>query len=227
MANRIVRSTILTATVVGLTILGPLGCASKRPVDDVWASGRAAYDRGDYQLALQEFSEVAERLPFSGEAQYDVGRANLGLGRLREASEHLWIAYDMDPTREERVEAVAQALEKSGERQQLFKFLNAQCQQPGKVSDYLRLGRYAAQAGDADQAEQAFLTAARLDMGKTVPPQLALADFYGGVGDKLGELTRLRMALYLAPADAAIAERIRALGEVPGPSFALTPAEAR
>ena len=38
---------------------------------------------------------------------------------------------------------------------------------------------------------------------------------------------RLRMALYLAPTNSGIQDRIRTLGQIPGPTFAVQPLEAR
>ena len=89
----------------------------------------------------------------------------------------------------------------------------------------LRLGQFASRVGHADEALTALKTAARLDAGKSVEPQLALASFYGSVNDKPNEIRRLRMASWIAPANIQAAARLRALGEIPGPSQAIQPEE--
>jgi hypothetical protein len=81
--------------------------------------------------------------------------------------------------------------------------------------------------GDADGAEHALLTAAKIDGGKTAAPQIALADFYRSIGDKKAEIVRLRNALYLDPKNPEIPKRLRELGEIPGPSLAMPPEESR
>ena len=79
--------------------------------------------------------------------------------------------------------------------------------------------------GNADEAQQALLTAAKLDAGKTINPQRALADFYGSVGDRERQVRRLRMAYHIEPANAELLREIRRVGEIPGPSFGIPPEE--
>ena len=57
-----------------------------------------------------------------------------------------------------------------------------------------------------------------------VEPRLALED--EEAGDRENARRRRRMARFLAPQNAAINERIRALGETPGLTFAIQPEEA-
>ena len=69
------------------------------------------------------------------------------------------------------------------------------------------------------------MTAARLDGGQTVEPQIALADFYLAAGDEEKAIRRLRMALGIDAENEIAIDKLRSLGEIPGPSFALTPEE--
>ena len=65
-----------------------------------------------------------------------------------------------------------------------------------------------------------------------VPPQStgekldALARFYESIGAKDEALLRYRMAMWLDRENPEIQERIRALGEIPGPTLAIIPEEA-
>jgi cytochrome c-type biogenesis protein CcmH/NrfG len=107
----------------------------------------------------------------------------------------------------------------------LHKFLRGLAQDRGGVSDWVRLGRFTARMGDADGAEAALTTAATMDRGQTIEPQLALANLYRSIGATEREKERLRMALYLDPKNEAVMQRLRELGEIPGPSLVLQPTE--
>ena len=86
------------------------------------------------------------------------------------------------------------------------------------------LGRYAQKIGKADEAERAFLGAAEIDRGQSAAPQKALAGFYRSIGDNDAEVRRLRMMLWFDSQDAEVNARLRELGQIPGPTFALPPA---
>jgi Flp pilus assembly protein TadD len=92
-------------------------------------------------------------------------------------------------------------------------------------SDYIRLAKYCQKAGDTDGAQEAYLQAARLDGGRTVSPQLALADFYTSINDEEAAQKRIRMAYFIDPRSKAVNERMLAHGLTPAPELALTPAE--
>jgi tetratricopeptide (TPR) repeat protein len=77
--------------------------------------------------------------------------------------------------------------------------------------------------GDADSAQTAFETAIVLDEGKTVEPYLQSAEFAENLGDMDQALRRLRQAYGINPKDPRVSQRLRELGEVPGPTIALPP----
>src|SRR5690606_29227347 len=107
---------------------------------------------------------------------------------------------------------LARAYFETGRTDDLYRFLRGLTEARARVEDYIRLGEYAARLGDPDGAEHALLTAAKIDKGQTVAPQLALARFYRTIGDNANALKRYRMAYYLDPKDEAIARAIRELG---------------
>jgi tetratricopeptide (TPR) repeat protein len=202
------------------------GCASQRPLVEVRDDADKSFARGEYDRALSSYVEYVGRRPGDAEMQHRLAETLLVLKQPAQAVEHAWRAFDLDPSRDEHIETLAQAMAEAGQSADLYSFLRDQTQSRGRVTDYLRLGRYSAAGGDADSAELAFKTAAELDKGRTLAPQLALADFYRRIGDKPGEVSRLRMALYLDPGSPDINARLRELGEIPGPSFAIKPSEA-
>lgn len=216
------------AAVVGVigAALTLAACSSTRPLEKVMESGDKAYAVGDYARARADYAEYIDRKPGYPPARHKLGLAQLKTGETRAGVESLTIAFDQRPDNDEYADGLAEGLYQDDQRARLMQFLHDRTQQPGRVSDYVRLGRYAAMIGDSDQAQQALLTAARLDGGKNIEPQLALADFYKNIGDKQNAVRRLRMALYLDPENADVHARLRELGQVPGPSFVLVPEEA-
>jgi tetratricopeptide (TPR) repeat protein len=91
------------------------------------------------------------------------------------------------------------------------------------VRAWLRFARFAARLGDADSAQTAFETAIVLDDGKTVEPYLQAAKFAEDLGDLDQALRRLRQAYEIDPGDPRVTQRLRELGEVPGPTIGLPP----
>ncbi|MDX9912802.1 MAG: tetratricopeptide repeat protein [Phycisphaerales bacterium] len=220
------RSLALLALAVGTA--GMVGCStSQRNIWKVRSDAEHAYEFGRYETAEADWAEYVDRRPQDADGHYYYGLALLANGKPAPAREQLVIANDMRPDHEDTIEALASAIRATGNTDDLFRFLRRMIEERGIASDYDRLGRYLASVGNPDEAETAFLTAAQLDGGKTVAPQLALANFYRSIGDVQNEKLRLRMALALEPQNEDVQARLRGLGEVPGPSLALTPTEAQ
>lgn len=203
------------------------GCASTRSLEFVEKSGDKAFESGNYALAQKEYKEYVDRRPGKARVQHSLGMTYVALNQPQAAVQCLSVAHDLEPANVAYTDDLAEAMYLTGDRGRLYEYLRRLTQQPGTVEDYTRLGRYAAKLGDVDEAQNALLTAARLDGGKTVGPQMALADFYRGIGDRENALKRLRMALYIDPKNTEVAARIRELGEIPGPSYSLVPDESR
>lgn len=203
-------------------------CTKQRSLLAVRESGERALEEGRYNDAVADFEEYVERLPGDAMGRYNLGRSYLLANPPRpiQARENLYLAYAQRLNDDDVFEALAQALLACGQNEELFRMLRQRALDRQRVEDYMRLGRYALELGDPDQARQAYLTAARIDEGRTAAVQLALADLYAAVGDEERTLRRLRMAYYLDPENREIADRIRSHGEVPGPTFGLKPEEA-
>jgi tetratricopeptide (TPR) repeat protein len=215
----------LAALSLMLAVLG--GCSNQRHISVVRRDGDRAFAQQDYLTAVSDYQEVVSRDAVDWEYQAKLGETLLLLDRPREAREHLAVAFDLRPHDGAILDLYCDSMLVSGDSDGLLRFLRDRAEGIGGIDDYLRLGRYAALAGDADEAERAFLTAARLDAGQTVGPQQALAEFYRTLGNDQESLVRYRMALYLDPENGEVLEAIRAYGEIPGPSYGIEPRETR
>jgi cytochrome c-type biogenesis protein CcmH/NrfG len=216
------RAGAWTALAVGMA-LAIAGC-SQKPIAQVRADANAAYFDGAYEAALPLYEEVVNRHPGDAKGHYELGRNLLKLGKASEAREQMILAYNLEPANMEYFDGMADAYVAAGNEDDLFAALDHRVRDRGGAADYMAMGRYAEKLGHADEAERAYLSAAEIDGGKTREPQIALANFYKSIGDEANEIKRLRMALWFDQADAGVNARLRSLGQVPGPSFVLTPA---
>lgn len=198
-------------------------CSNQRPMHIVRADGEAALKAGNFDKAKADLGTFVERKPDDMQTRYLYGRALIGAGEPRLAMEQLNVCLDVDPLNDKYLEAQAEAMYLANEREALAELLARACSERGRVTDYTLKGTYAQKVGNLDEAQQALLTAAKLDMGRTIAPQRALADFYGSVGDHAKQVRRLRMAYAIAPNNQELVDEIRKIGEIPGPSFAIAP----
>lgn len=202
------------------------GCSGTRTLPAVKEMGDRQYRHQNWEAARVEYQEYVDRKPGDKEVQVLLAQCLIKLGQPHLAVTHAQVAFDLEPNDVEAIETYCTALADSKKTDELYRVLNGNCQTRGSVADYDRLARYQLKLGDPDGAERSFIMAAKVDGGKNIEPQLALANFYKSINDKAGETRRLRMALYLKPTEQKIYDRLRELGEIPGPSLALFPEEA-
>lgn len=219
---------ISTAVMLSILVGVLAGCQTwnTRSVQSYRDGGDRAFARGEYTQAAVEYAAVVDRMPSDWRARVDLAKTLLVQEKPVAAREHLEVAHNIQPRDEEVVDLLAQAMLESDDEASLFSFLHHRTRSRRTVGEFMRLGFFAERAGDVDEAERAYLTAARLDGGLTVEPQVALADLYAHSGDEEAAIRRLRMASYIEPENPQIRERLRALGMVPGPTLALEPDEA-
>ena len=198
------------------------GCGA-RPTETIRTKGDLYFDHGDYSAAAREYGEITERYPGDWQAQYMLGRCKLKLNEPGEARAALEVAHTRRPGNSDIVDALAEAMYREGDKAQLFKFLKERADSEGTVRAWLRLGRYAAELGDPDSAATAFDTAIKVDGGHSTEPYLQAAAFSQQIGDIEGAVRRLRQAYTINPEDQQVVQRLRDLGEVPGPTIALPP----
>ncbi|HED52880.1 MAG TPA: tetratricopeptide repeat protein [Phycisphaerales bacterium] len=209
----------------GLVVtFGVLGGCQTPSTNTLGIYGDQALNAGNYDEAVTYYEQYVDRRPLDAEGRYKLAIAYLGADRVSMAREQFILGLELkDDGR--FVDGVADTLVDMGQQDELYKLLRQRAESTRSVEDYTRLGRFAAQVGDADGAEEALLLAAKLDGGQSIGPQLELAELYGRFHDDANRLKRLRMALFIDPENKEVAEQIREMGEIPGPSFALVPAE--
>ncbi|MDY7107703.1 MAG: tetratricopeptide repeat protein [Planctomycetota bacterium] len=215
------RSLPVLMSVLAAVIL--CACASQRPTPTVRESGDLRFKRGDYIGAAVEYQEIVARFPGDWEAQYRLGLCQMELGQLAEAERSLAIAHSRRRDHPGVTDALAEVLYRQGDEAQLFAFLRQQAESTQSVGAYLRLADYSMKMNDPDSATVAIETAIELDGAQSVEPYILAADVAELVGDTELAILRLRQALGMAPDDERIADRLRALGEVPGPTLVLPP----
>ncbi len=208
-----------------VVVAAAAGCEGPRALHVVEDSGERAAWRGDYQLAAEEYAEVVERRPGRWRARLELAKALLELDRPAEAREHLEVVYTIRPEDEEVLELLVTAMLESGDTEAMTAELRQRAEDTQSVADWMRLGLFLQRAGDLDGAERAYLTAARLDEGRSARVQMALAGLYREAGDDAEAIDRLRMAHWIDPDSERIREAIRSYGEIPGPTFSRRPAE--
>ncbi|MCB9846574.1 MAG: hypothetical protein H6811_11395 [Phycisphaeraceae bacterium] len=216
---------IRCAVVVCASSLALCGCMKKdeRLVSDLRQLGNRAYAQGDYPLALKRYTEIRVVQPQNWKNRLDIARTLTAMDDDVGASEELMVAHRLNPSDGETMDRLADALYAAGRPKELFTTLRAEAASGGTAEDYLRLGRISARAGALEDATDAYNQAYRLSDGQDPAPILGLADVYRRAGDTERELSYLRMALSFEPIPAEAPARIRELGHVPGPSFALQP----
>lgn len=209
-------------------LLGGLSsCAVERPSSAMVASGHRAVERGNLELAEEEFLAAIEKRPGNIEARLALGELYLNTGRPELARAQFEVYRTLRPTDTAVLDLLAQAMLDAGDTGGLSTFVIERARDTGEVVDWIRAGDWLAQAGDADGAVLAYRTAARVDGGRSASVQKRLAEFHQSLGDDAAALRRYRMALYLDPNDEETRSAIRALGEIPGPTIALRPTEMR
>ena len=212
-----------TAALMMISSLVLLSGCAQRPIETIRGNGDFLYDHGDYVAAAEEYGAIVELYPGDWRALYQLGRCRLVLDDPTGARQVLEVAYTNHPGDADIADALAESMFQIGDEERLFEFLR-QCADSGQsVRAWLRLARYSSELGDADTAQAAYETAIAIDEGRTTEPYLEAAEFAQAIGDVDEALRRLRQAYYINPRDSRVNQRLRDLGEVPGPTIALPP----
>ncbi len=211
-----------SALVLPVLVLGlaQAGCGT-RPIESVRTSADFQFQQQHYNQAAIGYTQIVDRAPGDWQAQYRLGQCELDLGNPDRARTALEIAYARRPANPDVVDALAEAMFRQGDERALFDLLTDRAETRRTVRAWLRLGRYSAELGDADTALTAFETAIELDAGRSTEPYIQTALFSQQIGDLDGALRRLRQAYRINPDDSVVDQRLRDLGEVPGPTIGL------
>jgi tetratricopeptide (TPR) repeat protein len=206
--------------------LGLTACNKQRPLHILLDDARIAAEANQNEAAIADYQELIVRRPDDPEYRYEYAQVCLAQGDAKEAVRQLIICTDVQPLNDKYLDSLAAALYASNDREALTTTLARIAQERARVVDYTRFGDYSARIGNVDEAEQAYITAAKLDQGRTVGPQLVLARFYASVGQSPKEIDRLRMAYFIEPGNPELIQRANELKQILGPTFGMVPVEA-
>lgn len=223
--TRFLARTLVVGSLAALAALASCQSRGPKTTEALRRDGDRAYLAGDYQAAEDAWREVVTRSPGEKEYRKAYGLALLANGKPGLAREHLEIAYTFRPRDPETIEALATAMMKSGDVEGMTRFLKGLAQERASTEDWMRLGRLMNAAGDRDEARRAYLIAARVDGGRSLEPQMALAELYASIGDEPNAVDRLRMAYYLKPKSERVLDLARQLDQIIGPTFGKRPLE--
>ncbi|MCC6680007.1 MAG: hypothetical protein IT445_03800 [Phycisphaeraceae bacterium] len=189
--------------------------------------GLVAYQGGDYPGAAAKFARAVELADNDYQSYYYLGRTQLKLGKYLDAQLNLERALALrsnDPVLTPNIlDYLAEAYYQQNRPANLSAFLQKTASDYGTSRDFLRQGKYLAMIGDADGARVALRKAAYFAAAGDAEPYLAMADFYHQLNDLANEQVALRYAYYVNSKYPGLADRLRALGVVPGPTMALEP----
>jgi Tfp pilus assembly protein PilF len=175
--------------------------------------GRQRGDRAALSRGAGLLTEALDERPERGEAQFLLGFARMQLGRFRDAVPALREAVRMGPTVPERLNALAQALERTGtgtaaETEQLYR--RALASQPLAAEIRVNYGRFLEAVGRPSEAIAQYRQAA------ADAPALSEAHYNLGTalarsGRPVEALAPLRQSVQLSPYDAEALMNLGAL----------------
>jgi predicted Zn-dependent protease len=220
---------VALAGVVGVSMvlaMGNAGCA-QRGLVAVRDSGDEHFKYGEYDAALKDYQEYIDRRPGNAHVHEMLGNTYLKLNETGLACEQLKLAHTLRMEDDEIFASLCEGLYADKKYDDLNRLLRERTIDRGRMQDWALLAKYSERLGDRDEAQRAWLTAAKVDGGRSVVPQLGLARLYKSVGDLGRARTRAAMAYYCDPTNGEVAALARELGEVPGPTFGVPPIESR
>lgn len=221
-ARKVLAGGLMGVVLAAGTMTGA-GCT--RSLTAVRESGERAYKEGNYSLAKSEFEEYLERSPGNPRVTMMLGQSYEKLGQTPQARERLLVAYSMRPEDDEVFQSLCDGLLADKKYEELNRVLRQRTIDRGRMKDYLLLADYSKKMGDDDEAQRALITAAKVDRGMSIQPQLELAKLYMKAGDNTRAIERLRYAYFIDPKNGEVPQLAASLGEVVGPSFAQVPPE--
>lgn len=205
-------------------LCGASGCA-ERSLLAVRESGDSHMEYKEYDAAIKDYEEYLQRAPGNAEVRSSLSKAYLATGQSGMAREQSLVAQAIRVEDDAIFATTANTLYQDKRFEELNKLLRQRTVDRGRMQDFLLLANYSEKQGDVDEAQRAFLTAAKVSGGARYEPHLGLARLYRQVGDKRRARERLAMAYFVAPNEQEVVEEVRKANEVPGPTFGVTPPE--
>jgi predicted Zn-dependent protease len=156
-----------------------------------------------------------------------LGNTYVKLGETGMGAEQLKLAHTLKLEDDEIFASLCEGLYADKKFDDLNRALRERTIDRGRMQDWALVAKYAERLGDQDEAQRAWLTAAKVDGGKSAIPQLGLARLYAKVGDTARARQRIAMAYFCDPLNGEVVAAAKAMGEIPGPTFGVMPEERR
>ena len=160
---------------MALLLAAGLQAGCQRSLLAVRQSGDAHFARAQYVEAETEYREYLDRSPARPEVHFMLGRTLLAQGRTAEAREQLLLANRLTPENDDVFKMTCEGLYSDKQYEELNRLLRSRTIDRGRMDDWLLLADYSMRQGDMDEAARSLLTAAKVDGGRSVEPQLGLA----------------------------------------------------
>lgn len=201
------------------------GCKTMPPTPTVvlQRDGDHAFEWGRYEEAASYYRQIVDREPGNADAQTMYGRCLMALGQPGQAADAFAIALARRPGDRDLVLLLSQARFDAGQTDRAFEIVRVWALDNADAGAWTQLARFAMRSGDPDTARQAVLRAIETDPTGSAAPYLVAADLEESLGNTAEALRRLRQAHGIELRDDAILDRLRAYGEVPGPTLVLPP----
>lgn len=209
--------------VAGATVLEGCKTTPPTPIVVLQRDGDHAFEWGRYEEAASYYEQIVDREPGNGDAQAMYGRCLMALGEPARAADAFQIALARRPGDRDLVLLLSQARFDAGQFDRAFELVRTWALDNADAKAWTQLARFAMQSGDPDTARQAILRAIETDPTGSAEPYLVAADLEESLGNTAEALRRLRQAHGIELRNEAILDRLRAYGEVPGPTLVLAP----
>ncbi|MCP4838226.1 MAG: outer membrane protein assembly factor BamD [Planctomycetes bacterium] len=213
---------VLATALLGSTLAG---CSNHVPSEALRRKGTTAMSIADWPAASEYYLELTDRDPTDWQSQAALGHAALEGGDLTTARRALEIAAALRPADRDIARDLSDTLEQQEAWDDLFAYLRDRANTTSTAEDWLRLARVAIEAEDPDTARESIRTALAVDAGTDVVPYLRAARLARRLGDDQDAFRSLSLAWKIAPNDPDVANALRDLGVIPGPTMRLTSGE--
>lgn len=219
------RATALAAAACVAAALA--GCNTPMPRDEAVSRAEYYLKYNRWQDAADTIKHTVESNPGDATAQAIYGDAMMNLGELDRAADAFDRALALDPTNMKLVADLAAVYFRQGNSEALYQRLRGAGANLHSVEAYLLLSQYAQDLNDPDTAISAAQAAIEIDDGvgapRTAAPYARAAQLDALYGRPDAEVRRLRQAYALDPNNQQVCDRLRALGQILGPSLGLAP----
>ncbi|MEE2896639.1 MAG: tetratricopeptide repeat protein [Planctomycetota bacterium] len=224
--RQFVLPSALPIALLGGALFSTAGCETTRGTPSIVLQERGdhEFEWGRYDSAIGFYRQILDREPGDADALEMYGRCLLELGKPVEAAESLSIAVARRPGERDLLFLLAEAEFQAGDVDEAFDLVRTWALDNNDAGAWFTLADFSRRSSDPDTARDAVVRAIEIDPDGSVEYYLLAAEIdIELLQNTSSALRRLRQAYGLAPDDPRVSDRIRAYGEIPGPTLVLPP----